>query len=91
VGAENITRSVTLENVHEDDEGTGIYWFTDSSGQYEQAAKKTPRGCKRDRARVVGGQDHQVNRRRLGGPPLPKKAIKKVGNVRKRVEKRLSR
>jgi hypothetical protein len=35
--AENITRPETIRNVHEDDEGTGIYWFVDdTSGQYEQ-------------------------------------------------------
>lgn len=34
--AKNITRSETLTNVHEDDEGTGIYWFIGATGEYEQ-------------------------------------------------------
>jgi hypothetical protein len=32
--AEDITRDV--RNAHDDDEGTGIYWFKDSKGVYEQ-------------------------------------------------------
>jgi hypothetical protein len=36
MGAEDITKPNTLVNVHENDEGTGIYWLVDSSGQYEQ-------------------------------------------------------
>lgn len=36
MAAENITKPGSLANVHEDDEGTGIYWFVDSSGQSEQ-------------------------------------------------------
>lgn len=34
--AKDITRPDTLTGVHDDDEGTGIYWFRDSSGQFEQ-------------------------------------------------------
>lgn len=34
--AEDITRSETVQNVHDDDEGTGIYWFVDGSGRVEQ-------------------------------------------------------
>jgi hypothetical protein len=34
--AENITRPETVQNSHDDDEGTGIYWFVDPSGRYEQ-------------------------------------------------------
>lgn len=33
---ENITRPETVQNVKEDDEGTGIYWFIDPSDRYEQ-------------------------------------------------------
>lgn len=32
----DITKPKTLENVHDEDEGTGIYWFLDPNGQYEQ-------------------------------------------------------
>lgn len=35
--ADDITRPGTLKNVHDDDEGTGVYWFVDdNSGRYEQ-------------------------------------------------------
>jgi hypothetical protein len=34
--AENITRPDTLSNVHENDEGTGIYWFKDAKDRFEQ-------------------------------------------------------
>ena len=59
-----------------------------------QAKKRTARGRKQDRARVAGGQDYEVRyeakkTRRSAG--AVKKAVKKVGNSRKRVEKRLSR
>jgi hypothetical protein len=57
-------------------------------------AKKTARGRKQDRARVAGGQDYEVRyeakKTKLSAPAV-EKAVKKVGNVRKRVEKRLSR
>jgi hypothetical protein len=32
----DITKRKTLTNVHENDEGTGIYWFLDGSGRREQ-------------------------------------------------------
>ena len=35
--ANDITKPDTVQNVHEDDEGTGIYWFVDGNGQYDQA------------------------------------------------------
>ncbi|HEX3494613.1 MAG TPA: DUF3606 domain-containing protein [Methylocella sp.] len=60
----------------------------------KKAKKQTARGRKQDRARVVGGQDYEVGyevkktRRSTGAV---KKAVKKVGNSRKRVEKRLGR
>jgi Protein of unknown function (DUF3606) len=57
-------------------------------------AKKTARGRKQDRARVAGGQDYEVRyeAKKTGkSAPAVKKAVKKVGNVRKRVEKRLGR
>ena len=60
------------------------------------AAKKTKtaRGRKQDRARVAGGQDYEVKyeAKKTGkSAPAVKKAVKKVGNARKGVEKRLGR
>ena len=49
------------------------------------AKKKTARGRKQDRARVAGRQ--KTGR----SASAVKKAVKKVGNARKRVEKRLGR
>jgi hypothetical protein len=56
--------------------------------------KQTGRGRKQDRARVAGGQDYEVRyeakktRRSAGNV---KKAVKKVGNSREKVERRLGR
>ncbi|GLR98673.1 hypothetical protein ACVIU7_004344 [Bradyrhizobium liaoningense] len=60
------------------------------------AAKKskTARGRKQDRARVAGGQDHEVQyeaKKTRKSASAVKKAVKKVGNTRKRVERRLGR
>jgi hypothetical protein len=59
------------------------------------AAKKTKtaRGRKQDRARVAGKQDYEVRYESKIGKSATavKKAVKKVGNVRKSVEKRLTR
>jgi len=60
------------------------------------AAKKTKtaRGRKQDRALVAGKQDYEVRyeSNKTGKPAAAvKKAVKKVGNARKRVEKRLGR
>jgi hypothetical protein len=55
---------------------------------------KTARGRKQDRARVAGGQKYEVSyeAKKTGrSAPAVKKAVKKVGNVRKKVEKRLGR
>ncbi|RTE90996.1 MULTISPECIES: DUF3606 domain-containing protein [Bradyrhizobium] len=55
---------------------------------------KTARGRRQDRARVAGGQDYEVQyeAKKTGrSAPAVKKAVKKVGNARKRVEKRLRR
>jgi hypothetical protein len=59
-------------------------------------AKKTKmtRGRKQDRARVAGEQDYEVRyeAKKTGkAAATVKKAVKKVGNARKRVEKRLGR
>lgn len=59
-----------------------------------KAAKKTTRGRKQDRARVAGGQKHEVGYEAKKTDRLAsavKKAVKKVGNARKLVEKRLGR
>jgi hypothetical protein len=53
---------------------------------------KTGRGRKQDRARVAGGQEYEVSyeAKKTGrSAPAVKKAVRKVGNSRKRVEKRL--
>jgi hypothetical protein len=55
---------------------------------------KTARGRKQDRARVAGKQDYEVRyeSKKTGKSSMAvKKAVKKVGNVRKSVEKRLTR
>jgi hypothetical protein len=54
---------------------------------------KTARGRMQDRARVAGGQDYEVRyeAKKAGRSAASvKKAVKKVGNARKRVEKRLT-
>lgn len=55
---------------------------------------KTTRGQKQDRARVAGGQNYEVQyeAKKTGrSTPTVKKAVKKVGNARKSVEKKLGR
>jgi hypothetical protein len=57
-------------------------------------AKKTRRGREQDRARVAGGQDYEVRyeaRKTKKSAASVKKAVKKVGTSRKRVEHRLGR
>jgi hypothetical protein len=54
--------------------------------------KKTGRGRKQDRARVAGGQDYEVryaSKKSGKSKAAVKKAVKKVGTSRKRVERRL--
>jgi hypothetical protein len=54
----------------------------------------TARGRKQDRARVAGGQDYEVgyeSRKTRRASAAVKKAVKKVGNSRKKVERRLAR
>ncbi|MHC2250812.1 hypothetical protein ACVILK_000504 [Bradyrhizobium embrapense] len=58
----------------------------------KKAKKQTARGRKQDRARVAGGQDYEVryeSKKTGKSAASVKKAIKKVGNSRKRVEGRL--
>jgi len=65
-----------------------------SNGQRNGERKKTSRGRKQDRALVAGGQDYEVRyeaRKSRRSKPAVKKAVKKVGNSRKKVERRLAR
>lgn len=58
----------------------------------KKAKKQTARGRKQDRARVASGQDYEVRyeAKKTGKSAASvKKAVKKVGNSRKRVERRL--
>jgi hypothetical protein len=58
------------------------------------AKKKTARGRKQDRARVAGRQKYEVgyeSKKTGRSASAVKKAVKKVGNSRKQVEKRLGR
>jgi hypothetical protein len=60
----------------------------------KKAKKQSARGRKQDRARVAGGQDYEVGyeaKKTARSRPAVKKAVKKVGNSRKRVERRLGR
>ena len=55
---------------------------------------KTARGRKQDRARVAGKQDYEVryeSKKTGKSSMVVKKAVKKVGNVRGKVEKKLAR
>ena len=57
-------------------------------------AKKTARGRKQDRARVARGQDYEVRyeaKKTRKSTAAVEKAVRKVGNSRKRIEKRLGR
>jgi hypothetical protein len=59
-----------------------------------KAKKRTSRGRKQDRARVAGGQDYETRyegKKTGKSRAAVKKAVKKVGNSRKRVERALSR
>ncbi|QOZ51541.1 DUF3606 domain-containing protein [Bradyrhizobium sp. CCBAU 53338] len=58
------------------------------------AKKKTARGRTQDRARVARGQDYEVRyeAKKTGrSASAVKKTVKKVGNSRKKVEKKLGR
>jgi hypothetical protein len=59
-----------------------------------KAKKQSSRGRKQDRARVAGGQDYEVRyeaKKTKKSAAAVKKAVKKVGSSRKRVERRLGR
>jgi Protein of unknown function (DUF3606) len=56
--------------------------------------KQSARGRKQDRARVAGGQNYEVGyeaRKTKTSRAAVKTAVKKVGNSRKKVERRLGR
>jgi hypothetical protein len=56
--------------------------------------KQTARGRKLDRALVAGGQAYEIgyeSKKTSRSRPAVKKAVKKVGNSRKKVERRLGR
>lgn len=74
----------------------GVAPPSDSQKEEQMAAakKKTARGRKQDRARVAGGQKYEVGyeAKKTGrSAAAVKKAVKKVGNSRKKVDKRLGR
>lgn len=57
-----------------------------------KAKKQSSRGRKQDRARVAGGQDYEVRytaKKTKRSAGAVKKAVKKMGSSRKRVERRL--
>jgi hypothetical protein len=59
----------------------------------KKATKKTARGRAQDRAKVAGGQKYEVSyeAKKTGrSAPAVKKTVKKVGNVRSKVEKKLA-
>jgi hypothetical protein len=59
-----------------------------------KAKKQSSRGRKQDRAQVAGGQDYEVRytaKKTKRSAGAVKKAVKKVGSSRKRVERRLGR
>ena len=59
-----------------------------------KASKTTARGRKQDRSRVAGGQDYEVRyeaKKKNRSKAAVKKAVKKVDNSRKRVERALGR
>jgi hypothetical protein len=86
--------AVYLEAFAELDVGAGASMPQQEAPMAIAKRTKTARGRKQDRARVAGGQDYEVRyeAKKTGkSAPAVKKAVKKVGNARKRVEKRLGR
>jgi hypothetical protein len=58
------------------------------------ASKQSSRGRKQDRARVAGGQKHEVgyaSKKSGKSRAAVKKAVKKVGSSRRKVERELGR
>ena len=59
-----------------------------------KAKKQAARGRKQDRAQVAGGQDYEVSyeaKKTRRSASAVKKAVKKVGSSRKKVERKLKR
>lgn len=59
-----------------------------------KATKQTARGRNQDRARVAGRQKYEVDyeaKKTRRSASAVKKAVKKVGNSRKKVERKLGR
>jgi hypothetical protein len=59
-----------------------------------KSAKKSGRARQQDRVRVAGGQDYEVRyeaKKTRKSAPAVKKAVKKVGNSRNKVERKLTR
>lgn len=72
------------------------YWLSfipENEGRAMAAKKKqTARGRKQDRARVAGRQAHEVGyeaKKTRTSRSAVKKAVKKVGNIRRKVERML--
>ena len=60
----------------------------------KKAKKQNARSRKQDRARVAGGQDYEVQYEAMKmrrSKPAMKKVVKKVGNTRRKVGRRLAR
>jgi hypothetical protein len=60
----------------------------------KKAKKRSARGRSQDRKRVAGGQDYEVRyeaKKTRRSKAAVKRAVKKVGNSRKKVERRLGR
>jgi hypothetical protein len=75
-------------------EPAGFFARFDAIKESGMAKKQSSRGRKQDRARVAGGQDYEARyeAKKTGRSAASvKKAVKKVGNSRKRVESTLGR
>ncbi|CAL75957.1 conserved hypothetical protein [Bradyrhizobium sp. ORS 278] len=65
-----------------------------AAAKKKTSTAKSSRGRNQDRARVAGGQDYEVRyeaRKSGRSATAVKKAVKKVGNSRKTVERKLAR
>jgi hypothetical protein len=73
---------------------TAFRFFTGGTEMAKKAKKQTARGRNQDRARVAGAQDYEVgyeSKKAGKSASAVKKAVKKVGNSRKKVEEALTR
>lgn len=73
---------------------TALWSIEAANSEEEMANSGTTRGRNQDRAKVAGGQDHEV-RYEAGktgaGKDAVKSAVKSVGNSRKKVEVKLGK